>query len=453
MAWLVARAMSQSITIDEADTYLSFVTPDWPSYWYPSNNNHVLNSILMRFLTRLFGLSHLTVRGPALIGGAIYIAAAYRLCKRIAEGSLLFLPLFVCFVYNPFVMDYLVAARGYSLALGFLTLGFSMLADDKTSIANCITASICLALSFNANFSFAYVDGACMLLFLVGKRPSIWLAAACVLPALLITLIVSGPVLWNWPKGQLVFGSQSISEMRQWIILASFYELAPLTWVRQVLPAFALPVALLQLAAVAFTSPRQKKLPVLAGFSASILTLALTLHWLQFRIFQIPLPRDRTSLFVVPLTLVSFGALTAAMPATNWGRLLRVLGISTVYLAAFYFIGCLRLTYFKEWKYDADVRNAYLAIRAVNHDQGAHKFASSWMYVASLNFYRVYYHDEKIIDKFDSTQPYSAGADGYVLYDRDDHAFMHGRNLKQVYKGSHSDLVIAIQPTPAPSPQ
>jgi hypothetical protein len=293
------------------------------------------------------------------------------------------------------------------------------------------------------------------LLSLVWKRPSIRLAAACVLPALLVTLIVSGPVLWNWPKGQLVFGSQSISEMRQWIILASFYELKRglLFLVPEVLPQLALAIALLEVATVILSGSRQRKIVLLAAFSASILTLALTLHWLQFRFFRIPLPRDRTSLFVVPLTLVSFGALTAAMPATNWGRILRVLGISTFYLTAFYFIGCLRLTYFKEWKYDADVRNAYLAIRALNRDQGAHKFASSWMYVASLNFYRVYYHDENIIDKFDSMQPYSAGADGYVLYDRDDRAFINDRKLKQLYKGSQSGLVVAIQPTPAPDPQ
>src|SRR5208283_1744832 len=142
MAWLVARAMSQSITIDEADTYLSFVAPDWPSHWYPSNNNHVLNSILMRIFIWLFGLSQLTVRGPALIGAVIYIVAAYRLCKMIAAGSHLLLPLFVCFVYNPFVMDYLVAARGYSLALGFLTLGFSILAQPTVNTASCVLASI-----------------------------------------------------------------------------------------------------------------------------------------------------------------------------------------------------------------------------------------------------------------------------------------------------------------------
>jgi hypothetical protein len=240
--------------------------------------------------------------------------------------------------------------------------------------------------------------------------------------------------------------------MRQWIILASFYELnqGSLSWVQEVLPPFAIALALLELATVAVTGFQQKNLLSIAGFSASILTLSLALHWLQFRIFQIPLPRDRTSLFVVPLTLVTFGALTAAMPLSNWGRILRVLGVATFYIAACCFAGCLRLPYFKEWKYDADVRNAYLAIRTLNHDRRAHRFACSWMYVASLNFYRVYYHDEKVIDKFDSTQPYRPDADGYVLYDRDDHAFIGDRKLKQVYNGSLSDLVVAIPSIESP---
>jgi len=40
--WVLARAAVQAITIDEADTYLAFVAPAWPSYWYPASNNHVL---------------------------------------------------------------------------------------------------------------------------------------------------------------------------------------------------------------------------------------------------------------------------------------------------------------------------------------------------------------------------------------------------------------------------
>ena len=78
--WAVARACVQSITIDEADTYLAWVARPNPSHWEAASNNHVLNSLLMRLFTSVFGVSHLTVRAPALLGAAIYIAAIYLLC-------------------------------------------------------------------------------------------------------------------------------------------------------------------------------------------------------------------------------------------------------------------------------------------------------------------------------------------------------------------------------------
>jgi hypothetical protein len=74
LLWETARAAIQSITIDEAHTYWAHVGRPWPAHWIPSANNHVLNSMLMRLAVALFGVSHLTVRAPALLGAAIYVA-------------------------------------------------------------------------------------------------------------------------------------------------------------------------------------------------------------------------------------------------------------------------------------------------------------------------------------------------------------------------------------------
>ena len=87
--------------------------------WYAANN-HILNSTLMYGFTRVLGLSQFTARLPALIGAAFYISAAYRLCRLLGASLFVQLTLFVCLVFNPFIFDYLVAARGYGLALGFL---------------------------------------------------------------------------------------------------------------------------------------------------------------------------------------------------------------------------------------------------------------------------------------------------------------------------------------------
>src|SRR5437879_10459152 len=154
LVWVMARACLQSVTIDEADSYLCFATPepDWAAYWYPSSGNHVLHSILARLLTSLFDLSHLTLRGAAILGAAVYIASIYGLCLWIARENVIRWPLFVCLVYNPFVMDYLVAARGYSLALGFLTAGLLGMARGSTNAA-WMAASALIGLSLTANFS------------------------------------------------------------------------------------------------------------------------------------------------------------------------------------------------------------------------------------------------------------------------------------------------------------
>src|SRR5712691_13315414 len=64
MVWAIARAGLQSVTLDEAASYLTFAAPDWPAYWYASSGNHVLNTILERIFSTAFGLSHLTLRAP-----------------------------------------------------------------------------------------------------------------------------------------------------------------------------------------------------------------------------------------------------------------------------------------------------------------------------------------------------------------------------------------------------
>src|SRR6266481_3844443 len=167
LIWIFHRAFVQSITLDEANTFLRWAAPDSPAHWEAHSNNHVLNSTLMRLCIWLLGLSQMAVRAPALLGGILYILGAFRLCLLLASARVIRWALFVCFVYNPFIMDYLVAARGYGLALGFFSLAVYLFARtlvrlekpserDILNYATAISASV--ALSFCANFSFAYAN-------------------------------------------------------------------------------------------------------------------------------------------------------------------------------------------------------------------------------------------------------------------------------------------------------
>lgn len=118
IGWAISRAEHQSITLDEADTYLAWVAPDHPNHWTPHSNNHLLNSLLMRWSTATFGLSELTVGLPALIGGILYVVSCFFLSGFVARTTTVRVILQACLVLNPFLSDYYVAARGYGLAIG-----------------------------------------------------------------------------------------------------------------------------------------------------------------------------------------------------------------------------------------------------------------------------------------------------------------------------------------------
>ena len=441
--WAVARACVQSITIDEADTYLAWVARPNPSHWEAASNNHVLNSLLMRLFTSVFGVSHLTVRAPALLGAALYIASAFLLCIALTPALRLQWPLFVCLVYNPFIFDHLVAARGYALALGFLTAALAIAAYRKPDISSCAASSVCIALSFAANFSFAFVDAAAMLAIFIwacARTQAIQararLMGACVLPGLLVSVFVSAPGVLYWPKGQLEYGAHSLGETFHTIAEASLYRPNPqivnpilLGWIEQS-RAYLLPM-LFALAAWQWVRHRNE----VAMALLAIVAAALGTHWLALKLFHVLLPRDRTAIWIVPLLTLAIGAAAAHR---------RVL-TCMLYVMSIYYVLCLRLTYFKEWSWDADVNRIYPVVAWYNHTYGVTDVASSWLYSSSLNFYRLQSGRESLDEIPGQLRPSGAHA-LWVLNWAFDEAFLKEQHLRVVYRAPNTDAVVAIRP-------
>jgi hypothetical protein len=115
----VYRAATQSLVHDEAFTwqaYLSGPVSEIFTRW--DANLHFLSTLLMRVSTRLFGFSELALRLPSVLADAWYFVSVYRLAqeRRLLLGVALA-------ALNPLVLDFLVAARGYGLALACLMYG------------------------------------------------------------------------------------------------------------------------------------------------------------------------------------------------------------------------------------------------------------------------------------------------------------------------------------------
>jgi hypothetical protein len=477
MLWAVARASVQSITLDEADTYLSFVGRPAPFHWWPFPNNQILNSALMRMFTLIFGVSHLTVRLPALIGTAIYIAVCWYLCALLPARFALRFPLFLCLVYNPFVFDFLVAARGYSWAMALLLCVVAVPAAGLSRPAStaklCAGCSALAALSFTSNFSFAFADFAVLLLALLWiwreRGFSLRSLAAAIVPGVLVIVMLPLPILLRFPREQLYAGATSLRQSFASIIHWSLYEINPevatplMVWMMQRLehrlfPLLGLVVAWrLALLLLNREKPAQEQtiheqtrwLKSLAAVLAGAAAIATMLHWVAFHAFGLLLPLDRTGLFYVPLCTLAFGAMVAIPLESRMGRASGYAGLAVLTLFALHFMYSMRLTYFAEWRYDADMKKVYTALAGYNHEYCVDRVESDWFYTNSLNFYRVLSGRESFAE-FPHAFFLPEDAQVYVLEANIDGKFIDEQKLMVVFHGESTDAVIAVRPGLAP---
>jgi hypothetical protein len=116
-----------------------------------------------------------------------------------------------------------------------------------------------------------------------------------------------------------------------------------------------------------------------------------------------------------------------------------------LFFTGIYFVLCLRLTYFKEWKWNADMNSVYRVVSCYNRTYGVKDIVPNWIYVNALNFYRKLSGDETI-PEFVSAAKYPPGKEIYVLDQAFDHDFIAEQGLRVVYHGELSRATIAIRP-------
>lgn len=285
-----------------------------------------------------------------------------------------------------------------------------------------------------------------------GVRPRRALLA-CTVPGFVLTAFLTGSILAAWPKGQFVFGAVSLGETFRSVVEASLFEVNPYLVnppLHRVLEhgSFLL-FPMLSVACLWRVLCLARRRSLLrdprgrwAVAAAAIAAAAIAAHWLLFRVFHILLPKERTAIYFVPLFFLIAGTV-AAIPG---GGLAARASKCTLVVAAAYFVLCLRLTYFKEWKYDADVKETYSVLSYYNHNSGLEDIMTNWRYTAALNFYRAQSGHETIPPLKTTLPPYPAGRKAYVMYYPADERFIREHGLKIVYRGTKSDAVVAIRP-------
>jgi hypothetical protein len=411
----VYRARTQSITVDEAFTYNHYVaaSPDPTALKFPFNEN--LNTQLSRWTVRIFGLSEFSLRLPSVLGGLLYFLALLRLCRFLFGDSPWLLLAISLNSLNPFLLDYLSAARGYSTGLAFWTLGAYYIVryvSNGGPASLLWRAALPLGLAIGSHvtetFGVAALELACVAI-LVAQRPTLRLALKAAVPMFLLTMVVAAAVLWA-PLHR--FSTKSIDDVVPRYAeglrsLVSAFVLYRPTWltswepVQSLLHRFAwtlLVVLLAGLVAAGWrivprwrrSSPDDRVLVLLAG---TLLVVALLL-WIEPRAMRHAYWAFRRLLFTLPLTFTAFPLWIRWL----WrrGKLARgtaLAGVVALAALAVNFALEFNVKSYLGWEFDAGTS------RAVNTIRGRHSAASTtaervgvtWFMNESFNFYRAMY--------------------------------------------------------------
>jgi hypothetical protein len=464
----VYRAATQAITHDEAVTCERYVSG--PLYRLVSStdaNNHIVHSLLCRLSASLFGVSEFTLRLPSVVAGLLFLALIARIGSRV-WGSSPATPVAVLLLgLNPFVLDYLSAARGYSLALMFWVAALDRLlaaAQEPGSWAKAAVpnlqlrrASQYLALAVLANLTFALAAVAlvaCWGFWAWGERrrqaeespaqTRAWFWHNLGRPGAIVFACLALPLVKLRP-GSFYFGATNFPDSLRSLVFASFAH-HPQSWPADngtgwylglldclaltVIPALTLTLVALWVVTAAalsrrWTTERCPPEPGVMLFHLSAGTLTLTLGLLAgLHAVGMKLPLERTGLYLLPpfgLAFLSAGAGLASI--RTWPLLSARLGtgLSRAALSAGVLL-CLvwgsqvQTSHYRPWLYDSDSRAVFRAIVAL-HDPSSKRLirvGATWALAPSLNFYRNQYRAD-FVERIQRRADYPPDADLYVI--------------------------------------
>lgn len=350
------RAATQSFTIDESFTFLRYVNVSFMEALSDySANNHVLQSLLMRVFRRLLGRSELVMRLPALLGCLLFLTAAYRIVfSSIREGWLRPLAL-AAMTLNPLVLDLLVAARGYALALGlsWWALYFLWSDLDRGSSRRLWLGGVCAGLAVAANLVFVIPLAAAGLLSLplYAKRQRFWdLIDSFAGPAIILCFVLLFIPLTK-SAGQFYFGVASLKdtfgslwyESLRNVPAASAGDAA--VWLLVMMAAGA---SWLWFRSIRGADRERTLLMLVLGSIGCSAVCWIILN----RLFGLVYPMSRTAVYVLPLA--GFGLVLSASifrwrPA-SWALAGLAAVLTILYTAQ------LRTGYFSEWRNEAGMK-------------------------------------------------------------------------------------------------
>jgi hypothetical protein len=417
LAFNVWKAASVPITTDEAMSYNDFVADSLEKFLGSYDaNHHVLHNYLCRFTVRWLGTSEFSLRVPSLLAGALYLFLVYQLSRRVFGSGLLFLASVALLATNPFVLDYLSLARGYSLALALWMLALYWMFTRPTALYR---IAIALALAVSANLAFVFpalalVAAFSAIAFSEGRRP-FELIEQLYVPIVVIAFVILVLPLSKARPDNFYYGSKSLRQTLDWFLASSFL------W------------------AAAFTRPTKhfaalKEIDQFLLLAGGTALFTLTGLMAAHHIAGVPYPLGRTGIYWVPLVTLLVMALVKRWP------LLQVPTLVLALLCVVQYVYQWNPRYYREWSSDAALVRIANSIRQSQPHQAHIKIRAASTLYQGLNFYRRKnrWRDWDEV-QLDATK---GPADFRVLLPTDT-SLVQSLQLKVIYRDEPTGIVVA----------
>ncbi len=464
--FVVWKSYITSFTHDESFSYNAYVSTrfmDIVSYDPPYTNNHILNTLMMKWSETIFGPSEFTLRLHSLIALALYLFVCCQISNAIPGNRL---SSFILLTVNPYLLDFFGLARGYGLSIGCMMLAlYFILKWLRTSKLSHIAAfNFCSLLAAWSNFSLVMFYLSAILavnavMYLKkrnsGKYPGThWLRinAINLLFATGTTLILWEPVRKTLALRQLDFGGKSgiVSDTINSVVTSSLYHLQMPPWLTMAISWCALG-AILAVSVFCISRIINRKKPYSAVFYKLVLVNCILLCILsgsiaQHYIFGNDYLTGRFALFLYPLFVLHlvWGFQILSGKRKFAGSAAFVSGACGV-VATLNLLYNLNLSSYLDWEYDAGTKQMMEVLIKHHHEQGTSgqiRIGNTWYFEPTINFYKNLY-------QLDWLQP----ADREQPVITDDYCYLHETHLTRfqsastniIFKSDYNSVLIYNQ--------
>ncbi|HLF63314.1 MAG TPA: hypothetical protein VI603_06165 [Saprospiraceae bacterium] len=403
------KASQASMTHDESSTYLNLIEGSTLNLWschrnpvcWTTANNHLLNTLLMRWSVRIIGPMEFALRLPNLLMLVVYLLSMILFLKdtvRTSAEAVFGVTLLTC---NPFVLDFFALARGYGMGLGLMTLSiYAMWRYIRQGRGGfCVLAFAAATASVFANLTYiAYVVALTCTVFLLIVLPMIRrprkqiagvvpLSMACCL--ILLFAYFYRPILILIGLGEFEYGAPSLWESWKGFTRDSLYGVM---WIGErtfdvVSIGSTLILGLCVITAWTPSLHEDKKTETEFGRFLSVLFLALIAFFVFSHVFtgaSYPTGR-KTIILYSPAALLVYAVMRRGIPiARIWVQMIMAaLGI----LLVVHFVRTYNCHSYREWWYDASTKEMIHYVATKSSPGDTISLGVEWIFHPSTGFY------------------------------------------------------------------